>query len=99
MELQGGRRVAFAAALVFAILPWVYQFTFVNTATGTTQQITQFVAAWLGAISFCIVAPLAYHSGAGIATYWLAAAGPILFEAIETKSSALWLFVASPVAC
>ena len=96
MELSGNRRVAFAAALVLAIVPWVYQITFVNTATGATQQITQFVAAWLGVIAFCTVGPLAYASRAGLATYVLTAAGPILFETMQTKSSALFLFTPNP---
>ena len=99
MELTGGRRVAFAAALVLAILPWVYQFTFVNKATGSAQQITAFIAALLGIISFCAVAPLAFASGAGTAPYWLAAAGPILFQYVETRSSALALFNLSPILC
>lgn len=99
MDLIGGRRIAFAAALVLAIFPWVYEFTFVNTASGSAQQITAFIAAWLGIFSFCVVAPLAYSSGAGLATYWLAAAGPILFQAVETRSSGLALFTPLPVAC
>ena len=92
MELSGGRRIAFASALVLAIVPWVYQITFVNAATGATQQITQFVAAWLGVVAFCVVGPLAYASRAGIATYGLAAAGPVLFQVLQIKSSALYLF-------
>jgi hypothetical protein len=98
VELTGGRRIAFATALVLAIAPWVYQITFVNTATGTTLQITQFVAAWLGVIAFCTVGPLAFASRAGIATYALAAAGPVLYQTVQAKSSALFLFTPSPVA-
>ena len=99
MELTGPRRVTFVVALVLAIFPWVYQFTFVNTATGSAQQITAFIAALLGIISFCAVAALAFASGAGTATYWLAAAGPILFQAVEARSSAIALFTPSPIAC
>src|SRR5208283_3142343 len=87
------RRWLLGAAILLSVAPWVYQFVGVNPATGEQLEGAYYIAAFIGALSFCLTGPFAAIIARSLREYWILSAPTLAYQALAYSASIMPVFI------